>query len=146
MAPKWGKTIGSWRGHNKSTCPIPPLCSKKILKKWPVSLSKHDANMRKSIGPWLKCNQFQIWSGYTSMRNVRLSLPSILKKIPETPNLTSFNKSKWRQMRKINRPWPKPNLFWRWSEFINIHNLMPFPPCVVYKMSGNRKFDLFSYL
>ena len=30
------------------------------------------------------------------------------------------------KMRNINRPWPKSNPFWKWSEYINMPNLRPF--------------------
>ena len=38
--------------------------------------------------------QFQWWSGYISMLNLRPLLPCVPKKIPETPNLNCFTKSK----------------------------------------------------
>ena len=43
-------------------------------------------------------------------------------------------------MRNINIPWPKFNLFWKWSAYINIPNLRLFLSCVLKKMPGNRKF------
>ena len=30
------------------------------------------------------------------------------------------------ERRKINRPWPKPNQFWRWSGYISMQNFRPF--------------------
>ena len=65
------------------------------------------------------------------------------RKLPETPNLTCFTKSKWCQKRKINRPWPKFNKFWRWSGYISMTKFRPFLHCVLQKMSGSYKFGLF---
>ena len=39
--------------------------------------------------------------------------------------------------RKINRPWPQSNQFWRWSGYISMQNFRPFPPCVLREMPGN---------
>ena len=69
------------------------------------------------------------------MENFRPFLPCILKKIPAQiwPVSLSQNVAK---MRNINRPWPKSNLSWRWSENINMLNLRPFLPCVLKKTPG----------
>ena len=47
------------------------------------------------------------------------------------------------KIRKINRPWPQTNQFWRWSRYISMQNLRPFPPCILREMPGNPKFDPF---
>ena len=41
------------------------------------------------------------------------------------------------KMRKINRPWPKSNKFWRWSGYIAIPNFRPFLVCILKKISRN---------
>ena len=47
------------------------------------------------------------------------------------------------KIRKINRLWPQTNQFWRWSRYISMQNLRPFPPCIFLEMPGNPKFDPF---
>ena len=39
--------------------------------------------------------------------------------------------------RKINRPWPKSNQFWRCSGYISMQNCRPLLPCVLQEMPGN---------
>ena len=39
--------------------------------------------------------------------------------------------------RKINRPWPWSNQFWRWSRYIIMQNFRLFPLCVLWQMHGN---------
>ena len=46
-------------------------------------------------------------------------------------------------IRKINRPWPNSNLFWRWLGYVSRSNFRPFLLCILQKMSGNTKFDPF---
>ena len=41
------------------------------------------------------------------------------------------------KMRKINKPWPWTNQFWRWSRYISMENFRPFPPCVLRQIPGN---------
>ena len=50
------------------------------------------------------------------------------------------------KIRKINRPWPSTNQFWRWSRYISVQNCRPFPPCVLREMPGNPKFDPFHWV
>ena len=50
------------------------------------------------------------------------------------------------KIRKMNRPWPLTNQFWRWSRYISMQNFRPFPPCVPREMPGNPKFDPFHYV
>ena len=48
----------------------------------------------------------------------------------------SLNQSRAKR-RKINRPWPNSNQFWRWSGYISMQNCRPFPPCNFLEMPGN---------
>ena len=41
------------------------------------------------------------------------------------------------KIRKINRPWPSTNHFWRCLRYISIQKFRPFIPCVLRQMSGN---------
>ena len=41
------------------------------------------------------------------------------------------------KIRKINRPWPKCNQFWRWSGYISMPNFRPFLPWVFQEMPRN---------
>ena len=44
---------------------------------------------------------------------------------------------------KINRLWPKCNLFWRWLEYINMPNLKPFLSCFFKKPKIWPRFKVF---
>ena len=57
-------------------------------------------------------------------------LPSVLKKCPKRSNLNSFIQS-GTKMRKINRPWPNSNQFWRRSGYISMPNCRPILPCIL---------------
>ena len=44
------------------------------------------------------------------------------------PLSLSQNRAKFR---KINKPWPRTNQFWRWSRYIGVQNFRPFPTWVL---------------
>ena len=53
---------------------------------------------------------------------------------PETPNLTHFTKSKWRQKGKNQQTMKKSKQFWKVSGYISIQNFRLFSQCVLRKM------------
>ena len=112
-APQWGKSterdqnrISSEGGQDSSACKISGYslhafsgkCPETLI--WPVSLSQSDTKSRKINWPWPKFHPFWRWSGYVSMQNFTLFPPCVLRKCQETPNLTRFTKSKWRQKKE----------------------------------------------
>ena len=99
--------------------------------------------MRKVNRPWPQCNQFQGWSGWISMSNFRPFFPCVPKKIPETPNLTCFTKSKWYQNEVYQQSVTKICSI---LKLVRIHQhakLRPFLSWVLKKMPRNRQFGLF---
>ena len=53
---------------------------------WPVSLIQNDTKMSQINRPWLKCNRYWRWSGYTSTSNFRPFLPCIAIKCKNNSN------------------------------------------------------------
>ena len=47
------------------------------------------------------------------------------------------------KIRKIYRPLPRTNQFWKRSRYISVQNFRPFSPCVCQEMPGNPNFDPF---
>ena len=53
------------------------------------------------------------------------------KQCPETTNLTVSLSQNCANVRKIDKPWPNSNQFWRWPGYISMLNLRPLLPCVL---------------
>ena len=58
--------------------------------------------------------------------------PPSTTKMPGNPNLTHFTQSI--KIRKINQLWSLSNQFWRWSGYISMQNVRPFPQWVLQEM------------
>ena len=102
----------------------------KFLPKWGKS-TDNDQN----VSSWKGSQDTSTW------QIVSHSSRAFWKKLPETPNLTCFTKSKW--CRKGKSTWSKFNKFWRWSGYISMPRFRTFLPSVLQKMSRSCKFDLF---
>ena len=50
------------------------------------------------------------------------------------------------KIRKINKLWSWSNRFWRWSGYISMQNVRPFPQWVLQERVGNPRFDPFHYV
>ena len=109
---------------------------------WRVSLSQNSAKITKINRPWPRTNQFCRWSRYISIQNFRpyMCSPGNARKPQIWPVSPSQNCAK---IRKIDRPWPRTNQFWKWSRYISVQNFRSFPPCILWEMPGNPKFDPF---
>ena len=104
----------------------------------PTSLGRgiNSAKIRKINRPWLWSNQFWKWL-------VRIHHHATLQAIPSMSSpgnawktqiwLVSLNQNDAKG-KKINRPWPKSNHFWRWSGYISMQK---FPPCILWEMRRN---------
>ena len=86
-----------------------------------------------SVLEMVKIHQHAKFQAISSMRS-----PGNVQKPQIWPVSLSQNSAK---ITKINRPWPRTNQFRRWSRYMSVQNLRPYPPCVLQEMSGNPKFD-----
>ena len=69
---------------------------------------------------WPKSNQFWRWSGYISMSKYGPFFPCVLQKMPRNHKFWPVSQSQnAAKIRKMNRPWPKPNQLWMWSGYIS---------------------------
>ena len=81
---------------------IPSMSSQENAHKpqiWPISRSQNAAQIRRRNRPGPICNQFPMWSGYTSISNFRPLLPCVLKggyRMVGNPHTTAYY-ILWRQ-------------------------------------------------
>ena len=95
--------ISSAGGKDKSACKFSGHHLHVFLEKctepqtWPVSLSQKSAKMKKSTGRDYKLISSDGGQDTPAWKIWGHSLHAFSRKWPETPNLTYFTKSKWRQ-------------------------------------------------
>ena len=133
---RWSGYIGMPNFKPLLTCVLHIM---RIPQIWPVTLSQKTAKTRNINRPWPGVQNLTSCGGRQDTLACQISghsLHAFSKKCQEPPNLTCF------KMRKVNRPWTKSDLFWRWSGYISMqisgHRLMRFQ-----KMSGTPKYELF---
>ena len=82
----------------------------------------------------------------------RQLLPHIIQIMPRNPKYDQFQ---WKghhheeypqSTTKINIIWSFSYRFWRWSGYISMQNVRPFPRRVLQEMTGTPKFDSFHYV
>ena len=95
---------------------MPGNCTLVCFTKWNRC---HNEEKKQTMA---KCNQFQKWSGYISTSIFKLSFQCVLQEIQKPPHLTISLSQYGAKIRNINRPWPKSNQLWKWSEYINMPN------------------------
>ena len=145
-------TLTLQKHHNECYCISNHRCLDCLLNQLFRCISKTKQNSTQSIGnmpPLPPCHLLPHVLQITSFSQRGTIMNKIHKAPPKRPSTQIWPVSLSQnsvKIRKINKLWSLSNWLWRWSGYISMQNVRPFPQWVLQEMTRNPKFDPFHYV